>query len=61
LKDNPHLNSDITKSEPNGYAVFGVITKGDEVLSKIVEMNGNGKKVLIKSIKRVKPLKKGNK
>ncbi|RKX80853.1 MAG: peptidyl-prolyl cis-trans isomerase [Spirochaetes bacterium] len=61
LKDNPHLNSDITKSEPNGYAVFGVITKGAEVLSKIVEMNGNGKKVLIKSIKRVKPMKKGDK
>ncbi|MCK5808532.1 peptidylprolyl isomerase [bacterium] len=61
LKDNPHLNSDITKPEPNGYAVFGIITSGSEVLAKIVEMSKSGKKVLIKSIRRVKPAAKGDK
>jgi len=61
LKDNPHLNGDITKKEPSGYAVFGVITAGSDVLAKIVTLAGEGKKVLIVSVKRVKKIKKGEK
>ncbi len=62
LKDNHHLDADLTKHQPNGYAVFGKIISGEEVLNRIVSMTAKQKKsVVIRSVTRVQPTKKEKK